>query len=156
VVAPSDIEAAFRYLDQSEAAAGEIAEPGLARRVRYLMAEARSLKLKYLVARVEAETVSEEQVDALMPPARAAAETALADLRELLETPDPADAREEYVTAMERVLKPLTLVQMVLDGDPEAAAHAQSAFAADCGRWGFPQFAQVALNNARYAEEQTG
>ncbi|HEU5333105.1 MAG TPA: hypothetical protein VFU73_10080 [Actinocrinis sp.] len=156
VVAPTDIEAAFRHLDQSEAAAGEITEPELARRVRYLMAEARSLKLKYLVARVEAETVSEEHVDALMPSARAAAESALAELRELLETPDPTDAREDYVTAMERVLKPLTLVQMVIDADPAAAARAQSAFAADCERWGFAQFAEVAANNARYAEEQAG
>lgn len=156
VIAPTDIEAAFRYLDQSEAAAGEIAEPELARRVRYLKAEARSLKLKYLVARIEAETVSEEQLGALMPPARGAAESALADLRQLLDTPDPADAREEYVTAMERALKPLTLVQMVIDGDPAAAVLAQSAFAADCERWGFPQFAQAAGTNARYAEEQAG
>ena len=156
VIAPNDIEAAFRYLDQSEAAAGEIAEPELARRVRYLMAEARSLKLKYLVARIEAETVSEGQLDALMPSARAAAETALAELHELLEAPDPADAREDYVAAMERVLKPLTLVQMVIDGDPAAAARSQSDFAADCERWGFPQFAEIAVNNARYAEEQAG
>jgi hypothetical protein len=156
VAAPTDIEAAFRYLDQSEAAAREITEPALARRIRYLMAEARSLKLKYLVARVEAETVSEEQLDALMPGARAAAETALADLHDLLDSPDPGDAREEYVTAMERALKPLTLVRMVMDGDPVAAARTQSAFAADCARWGFPEFAQVAEDNARYAEEQAG
>jgi hypothetical protein len=45
---------------------------------------------------------------------------------------------------------------MVIDGEPEAAARSQSAFAADCGRWGFPRFAEAAVNNARYAEEQAG
>jgi hypothetical protein len=152
--APTDIEAAFGYLDQSEVAALEIAEPALARRVRYLAAEARSLKLKYLVARIEADTLPDEQVGALLPPARAAAESALADLRELLDTPDPADGREDYVTAMERALGPLTVVLMIIARDPAAAAQAQSSFAADCERWGFPEFARAAAKNARYTEEQ--
>ncbi len=156
VIAPADIEAAFDYLDRAAVAASEIGEPELARRVRFLMAEAGSLKLNFLVAQIEAKTISDERADALLPQARAAAESALAELRALLDTPDPADDREEFVTAMERALKPLTLVMLVIAGEPVTAAQAQAAFAADCERWGFPQFAQVAERNARYAEEQSG
>jgi hypothetical protein len=156
VIAPTNIEAAFDYLDRAAAAAAEIAEPELARRVRYLMAEAASLKLNFLVAQIEAKAIPDERADALLPPARSAAENALGELRALLDTPDPADDREEYVTAMERALKPLTLVMLVIAGEPVTAAQLQASFAADCERWGFPQFAQVAESNARYAEEQSG
>jgi tetratricopeptide (TPR) repeat protein len=153
LLAPSDLRAALRCLEDAAEYLRDIDlddAPDGARYRDFLAAEARTLGIKHVVARIEEETISEQDAEDLLPIAQDAAEAGARELWALLDDPRDGDARAEFVTALESALKPLTLTVAVLAGDPGAAAQWQAAFAASCERWGFPEFARTAHENAAY------
>jgi hypothetical protein len=155
LLAPRDIRAALQCLEDAMAYLGAIEldhtrdERG-ARHRDFLVAEARTLGLRHVVERIEAETLSEPDAEELLPLVQDAAESGVRELWALLDDPRDGDARDEFVAALETALKPLTLTIAVLVGDPGTAAQWQAAFAASCERWGFPEFARTAGENAEY------
>jgi tetratricopeptide (TPR) repeat protein len=163
LLAPTDIRAALKCLDDATTYLREIdldvedAQESTSARYRdFLAAEARTLGIKHVVERIEEQTMSEDDAEELLPIAQDAAEAGARELWAMLDDPHDGDAREEFVTALESALKPLTLTVAVLVGDPGAAAEWQAAFAAGCERWGFPQFARTARENAEYFASHVG
>ncbi|MGH6654050.1 MAG: hypothetical protein ACRDVE_02460, partial [Actinocrinis sp.] len=153
VVAPTDIRAALRYLDEATAHLRGLDDPDSARHRGFLVAEARTLGLKYLVDRIETETISDGDVEDLLPAAQDEAEAGTREMWALLDAPReglPDDERGDLVVALESALKPLTLAIAVLRHSPQAAAQWHFAFADGCERWGFPDFAGTARENGRY------
>jgi hypothetical protein len=103
-----------------------------------------------VVKRIEMQTLPEEEAEELLPAAQQAAEGGARDLWSLLEHPQEGDAREEFVEALEAALKTLSLAVAVLRENPGGAAQWQLAFAEGCDRWGYPEYARTARENAEF------
>jgi hypothetical protein len=161
LLAPTDIRAALGSLDEAMAHLRAIEDPDASRRRDFLIAEARTLGLKYLLERIEKDPIPDEEAAELFPPAREAAEAGIRELWALLDGPQDGDERDEFVQALETALRPLTLAALVFEEDAPAAARWHSAFAEGCERWGFPDYVRTARENAEYfagraQEEQQG
>ncbi|HZU56362.1 MAG TPA: hypothetical protein VFA06_10885 [Actinocrinis sp.] len=152
LLAPTDIKAALEQLDDVIAHLRACDEDDSeTRRYRdFLIAQARTLRLKHVVKRIEMQTLSEQEAAELLPPAQEAAEAGARELWSLLEHPQDGDAREEYVAALESGLKTLSLAIAVLGENPASASRWQLAFAEGCERWGYPEYARTARENAEY------
>ncbi|HXR73365.1 hypothetical protein [Actinocrinis sp.] len=152
LLAATDIKAALEQLDEAVAHLRACAEDdSTAERYRdFLIARARTLRLKHVVKRIEMQTLSQEETEELLPEAQRAAEAGARDLWSLLEHPQEGDAREEFVAALEAALKTLSLAIAVLGENAAGASQWQLAFAEGCERWGYPEFARTARENAEF------
>ncbi len=150
VAAPTDIRAAFRYLDEAVARLREVDDPATERQRGFLIGEARTLGLKYLVKRIETETIPDQDVAELLPSAQEAAEAGTREMWALLDAPRDGGERRDFAVTLESALKPLTLAIAVLRQSPQAAAQWHFAFAEACDRWGLPEFAGTARENGEY------
>ncbi len=150
LLAPTDIRAALQCVEDAIAYLNGIDEADDGRQRDFLIAEARTLGLKHVVTRIEAETLTDQDIEELLPIAQQAAQTGARELWALLDDPHDGDARAEFVASLESALKSLTLTMAVLGEDPGAAAQWQDVFASGCERWGFPDHARTARENAAY------
>ncbi|HEU5355657.1 MAG TPA: hypothetical protein VFU65_14395 [Actinocrinis sp.] len=152
LLAPTDIKTALEQLDEVVAhlRACDADDSDTARYRDFLIAQARTLRLKHVVKRIEMQTLSEEEAEELLPAAQEAAEAGARDLWSLLEHPREGDAREEFVVALEAALKTLSLAIAVLGENPASAARWQLAFAEGCDSWGYPEYARTARENAEF------
>lgn len=160
LLAPIDIRATLQCLEDAIAHVREADDADGARYRDFLVAEAHALGFKHVMERIETGTLPEADTAELLPRTQQAAEAGARELWAMLDDPREGDARDEFVAALESALKPLTLSIAAVGGHPGAAAQWQEAFAAGCERWGFPEYARTARENAAYfadrARDQAG
>ena len=150
LLAPTDLKAALRCVEDAMAHLRAIDDPDAQRYRDFLVAEARTLGLRFLVRRIETESIAQRETDELLPAAQREAEAGVRELWALLEQPNEADSRAEFVAALEAALKSLSLTVAVIRGDPASAARWQYAFAEACERWELPAHAHTARENGDY------